>query len=721
MDTTHQRTKWEQGYCLCKNKVCGFTQQKLSRYTGPIPSCHKGSAAEWCKPDSKPIKVHFDPDKSNYQSWLLILSICYHIPDFLTAFNKDVVDVRLSKNQGERQSRKQWLINRIHFPGALLVHRQQKKYGLLLNTSVMLPGVAKLLEGLDRSGCQRKRMTDHENTLGYLEQYAEGILPTNLYQVFLQSKRKLKNELSSECLVQAPVISLTDVFLFCRASKIPTTTYTDATIINIVPTGRRLVMAAPPPPASRFFKQPPRTLATIQRNGIEVILASDDGSQDLPRTGKSLPMTHGGNVTVYPRMLEAEDAVQLTKDLMADPGVFFLNKVCGFNDEPRVQAHFHSEATEDFNQPQPGYRYGGITLKARPVHRVPSLCQLAERCGLLCKVKDWSIGTTVVLYRNGKDYMGFHKGTYILQGLSDLLIVLTLVHVFVDNDQGETLILAVVVDAPDSNIRKVEIHSDLKDEKIVLYLRRGDGYAMDGEMQKNYTHGVPAAWEERGNLDHSQLELDPSDQRISIVFRQGRKTKYKKASGKPCTNLKPCTSHGSNPVYGAIFGLQEGHLYSREVICKMNAHSSQRRGVSGNKKDGCDAIMVAGKGEVQGKDTILELTYSASTSGGGAEGMLLSQKEALLIRVFRTTTYAHPNRAILPADYGHKQITGAYYRYDGLYEIQKSEEYLVETEDDECRGKKKRFVFQLSRCGIPHNQIGGNDYILLCKQIGTLL
>ena len=82
---------------------------------------------------------------------------------------------------------------------------------------------------------------------------------------------------------------------------------------------------------------------------------------------------------------------------------------------------------------------------------------------------------------------------------------------FIDDDQGETLILAVLVDGPASHVQKVEIQSDLKDEKIVLYLRTGDGYAMDGLMQQNYTHGVlPVAG--------CNQECKSDDGRISIVF-----------------------------------------------------------------------------------------------------------------------------------------------------------------------------------------------------------
>lgn len=280
---------------------------------------------------------------------------------------------------------------------------------------------------------------------------------------------------------------------------------------------------------------------------------------------------------------------------------------------------------------------------------------------------------------------------------------------YIDNDQGETLILAVVVDGPASHVRKVEIQSDLKDEKIVLYLRTGDGYAMDGLMQQNYTHGVPP-------VAGCNQECKSDDRRISIVFRHGKKKVYPKESGWPCMDLNRPT--GRNPVYhGNIQGLLAGHLYSREVICRIHAHNSPQSGVSGNRKDGCDAIVVAGKGDIQGEDTILDLTYSASTSGGGADGMLVSQAKGLVIRVFRTTKYEHPHRAIIPADYPLKRISGAYYRYDGLYEIKKSEKYQ---EPDKSTGKKGKFVFQLSRCGEGHNLIGGNQYLSFCKDIGTL-
>ena len=46
----------------------------------------------------------------------------------------------------------------------------------------------------------------------------------------------------------------------------------------------------------------------------------------------------------------------------------------------------------------------------------------------------------------------------------------------------------------------------------------------------------------------------------------------------------------------------------------MGAHGSQQKGVKGNKTDSCNAIVVAGKGDVKGKDTVLKLMYLSSTS-----------------------------------------------------------------------------------------------------------
>jgi SAD/SRA domain len=299
-----------------------------------------------------------------------------------------------------------------------------------------------------------------------------------------------------------------------------------------------------------------------------------------------------------------------------------------------------------------------------------------------------------------------------------------------DNDQGEKVILAVVVDAPETNIRKVVIWSDDKEEKITLYLRRGDAYCMDGKMQLNYTHGVAAAYEDKDK--DNELSTDDSwDRRICIVFRQGKKVMYKNDSGTPCIHLNPSAfGFDTNPWYGQVRGLKEGCLYSRREIYRMGAHTSQQQEVSGNSMLGCDAIVVAGLGEVKGDDTLFELVYSASTRGGGAEGMILSRKCGYMVRVYRTNKYDHKYRAIVPRSYycgGKKKSSSAIYRYDGLYEIEKVPGDDIIDDDESCCDKKKEkakpkeeVVFRLKRCGVEHNRIVGDDYMLLCNELGTL-
>ena len=308
---------------------------------------------------------------------------------------------------------------------------------------------------------------------------------------------------------------------------------------------------------------------------------------------------------------------------------------------------------------------------------------------------------------------------------------------------------------------------------------------MDGKMQSNYTHGVAEASEVKGKGNLSWTV--ESDRRMCIVFRHGKKKMYRTDTGIPCMGLTQSTFSSlekKEMLFGRIRGLKEGYLYSREDMCRMGVHTSQQRGVSGNMYDGCDTIVVAGKGEVNGEDTMFELSYSASTSGGGAEGLCLSQENGFLVRVFRTNRYNHPNCAIVPCDYCHKKISGAFYRYDGLYTIKSFTEVGVEedtttedtttttdnnatteddstteddttteddsttttednstttTEDDNTtttevatdnntdnttatkkRARKREFLFQLKRCSGPHNIIVGEDYMLYCRELGTL-
>ena len=244
------RSHYYQGYCLCQSEVCARIQKQLGLYRGRLLA--KDGVYEWCS-QATPLAIHFHPLTSTYTSWLLILSICYHIPVFLETFLKDLGDDVRIPILGQQIKMKKWLINRIHFPAILLWQRGLKKLGLTQNTTLMSPGIARRVEELDRAsvfaagGEGPNPLTLVENTVGFLEDYAERVLPANVYQEFLQAKRKRKSQISvDDFFVQAPGVSSREVIRFCSLLNLAITTDDDTTI-NIVPT-RELVMVAPLPP-----------------------------------------------------------------------------------------------------------------------------------------------------------------------------------------------------------------------------------------------------------------------------------------------------------------------------------------------------------------------------------------------------------------------------------------------------------------------------------------
>ena len=66
-----------------------------------------------------------------------------------------------------------------------------------------------------------------------------------------------------------------------------------------------------------------------------------------------------------------------------------------------------------------------------------------------------------------------------------------------DNDQGEQVILALLVDSPTTMARKVTIRPFAwlerrdGDKQIELFMQPGDAYEMDGKMRESYSHSVP--------------------------------------------------------------------------------------------------------------------------------------------------------------------------------------------------------------------------------------
>ena len=147
---------------------------------------HDG-VVEWCTP-ARSLTIHFHSQKSNYTTWLFIISICYHIPVFLETFLKAIGDdFRMPPQDDGGPKNKQWFINRRHFPATLLSPLRRKKLGLTSYTKVLSPAVAKVLEQLDSSSVcggveDRIPMTAEENTVRFLEEYAQRILPANIHQ-----------------------------------------------------------------------------------------------------------------------------------------------------------------------------------------------------------------------------------------------------------------------------------------------------------------------------------------------------------------------------------------------------------------------------------------------------------------------------------------------------------------------------------------------------------
>jgi hypothetical protein len=79
--------------------------------------------------------------------------------------------------------------------------------------------------------------------------------------------------------------------------------------------------------------------------------------------------------------------------------------------EPRAQMLLHEDATADFDQPQPGYDYARIKMKARPLNNFPMVKALAEKSAadLLIRKRKWDIGAHIVFFRDGQENMGAHS------------------------------------------------------------------------------------------------------------------------------------------------------------------------------------------------------------------------------------------------------------------------------------------------------------------------
>eukprot|EP00934_Nitzschia_sp_Nitz4_P003540 Nitzschia sp. Nitz4//scaffold2_size372955//240414//241306//NITZ4_000446-RA/size372955-augustus-gene-0.383-mRNA-1//1//CDS//3329546847//3530//frame0 len=169
----------------------------------------------------------------------------------------------------------------------------------------------------------------------------------------------------------------------------------------------------------------------------------------------------GGTVCIYPHAISPELSQKVNQQLLSCS--YFRTYQLRGTAEPRSHFLLHSDATDNFEQAQPGYKYLSVRMKARPLSSLPYVDQLSQEVGKLFHVDKWTIGVNPVLYRDGVDKMGAHA----------------------DDDQGEELIVSAVVHSPPT-IRPIRVSIPKQhklqegDERIVLFMAPGDIYSMDG-------------------------------------------------------------------------------------------------------------------------------------------------------------------------------------------------------------------------------------------------
>ncbi|CAJ1953968.1 unnamed protein product [Cylindrotheca closterium] len=406
-----------------------------------------------------------------------------------------------------------------------------------------------------------------------------------------------------------------------------------------------------------------RVVATIKRckksnNNGKVTWTNEEPPFSTPNiTDHTFKLRRGGTCRVVPNMIPPEILARIEQEVL-NSGLFRQYSLQG-QDEPRVHCLLHGKATDNFEAMQPVYGYAHLWMKARPLSKLPHLQGLAKDLAAIFGVDSWNIGVNPVLYRGSNDSMGEHA----------------------DDDQGEKLILCLIVSSP-KGARRVRITTKTKgedaeddDERIDLMLAAGDAYVMDGEMQKYYFHSVPKSKETVGAEESF---------RLSIVFRTGNDVYQLQDSGRPCENLAPKIRPAQ--IFGnKINGLDEGTLYSRAELFNMGAHRMQQRGISGNVKAGADAMIVSGLREDKlGVDHFCKLVYAVEQVKGGMS-VMTSFNKGLPIRVFRSSNYQSRYKAISMSE---MKDSSTKYRYDGLYKVVKKRDPVT------CKGP---FIFELCR------------------------
>lgn len=245
--------------------------------------------------------------------------------------------------------------------------------------------------------------------------------------------------------------------------------------------------------------------------------------------------------------------------------------------------------------------------------------------------------------------------------------------------------------------RKKPAHGD---EYIKLLPCAGDAYHMDGVMQCNYVHSLPR-------------RSCVSSRRTVLIFRDGEKKKVCTDSGKLIRGkdpLKPSqprdtTCMGILPFLNVLV---EGKCYDRKYLYDTGCHASDRCGVNGNMKDGCDSIVVS-KCDPNTKDRDqLAIFYYTCKRVQRNGAMHTSFVQKIVIRVFRSSRLVSAF-APLPD----KKDNTTLYRYDGLYAIRNMFDTNKRCLQVMPLDGDVSVVFELVRLGVDKKE--GN--LLNCKDL----
>ncbi|GMH73414.1 hypothetical protein TL16_g13072 [Triparma laevis f. inornata] len=324
--------------------------------------------------------------------------------------------------------------------------------------------------------------------------------------------------------------------------------------------------------------------------------------------------------------------------------------------EPRVHVLLSSTARM---QPNMGYRYHSIKMIPEPLDLVPGFEVLSEKYAKLMSLPNdtWNIGVDLIVYRDGNDSMGFHS----------------------DDNQGETSVLAVVVECEDSRPVHIKPHDKIAkqegDEQVQLFVRQGDAYELDAGCQAGYEHSLP-----KKEKSHKR--------RMVAIFKQGDQRFLAKDSGvsvktsatsSPTTNQYPWVKNLQGEFFDCLKPAQKrspvtfGHISpfaEGSISLRMNLYNarlcSDQRGVNGNVKLGADALVFSRNDpNLRETDGFTWVRYTSKRSEGGAS-MAKSYLDGSPIRVLRSSNLKASLFAPIKKN---KEAISAVYRYDGLYTI----------------------------------------------------